>query len=254
MLNNARQAQMKQYIQSKGTVTVQDLMDQFHVSDMTVRRDLSHLENIGLVKRVHGGAIYLPDRDKDILLSVREDSQKQEKERIAEKASSLVNDGDSVLLDAGTTTLEIAKKFLGRKNITVVTNAINIASILLQNPNIEIVMTGGDVRHSTQSLVGHATVQFLQALRVDHAFIGCSGLSMERGLMNSNMAEGEIKRTMMQIAEKVYVVADHTKFEATSFSVFASWERVDAIITTEELDSQYKDQFEAKLRPHLILV
>ncbi len=253
MLNNTRQLQMKELIVKNGSMSVQQLMEHFHVSDMTVRRDLIQLEKLGTFKRVHGGVVYSEELGEDILLSVREDSQTHEKEQIAEKAVSFVHDGQSVLLDAGSTTLEIAKKLLARRNITVITNAINVAAVLSQNVNVQIIMTGGDLRHSTQSLVGPATVQFLQELQVDHAFIGCSGLSLERGLMNSNLVEGEVKRTMMSVSRHVFVVADHTKFEQTAFNTFARWDHVEAIITSKQVKEEYKRGFETRAQPQLIL-
>ncbi|RNB88649.1 DeoR/GlpR transcriptional regulator [Brevibacillus nitrificans] len=254
MLNSTRQIQMKEFIEKQKNVTVQQLIEHFRVSDMTVRRDLVQLEKLGTFKRVHGGVVYTEDLEEDILLSIREDSHKPEKERIAEKAVSLVLEGQSVLLDAGSTTLEIARKLLAQKNITVITNAINIASLLSQNVNLQVIMTGGDVRHSTQSLVGPTTVQFLRQLQVDHAFIGCSGLSQQRGLMNSNMVEGEVKRTMMTVTRHVYVVADHTKFEQTAFNRFAGWEHVDAVISTTQVKEEYQREFQEKESPKLILV
>ncbi|KQL49619.1 hypothetical protein AN963_07795 [Brevibacillus choshinensis] len=254
MLNSTRQIQMKEYIEKKKNVTVQQLIEHFHVSDMTVRRDLIQLEKLGSFKRVHGGVVFTEDMEEDILLSIREDSHKQEKERIAEKAASLVQEGQSVLLDAGSTTLEVARKLLSLSNITIITNAINVASLLSQNVNLQVIMTGGDVRHSTQSLVGPTAVQFLRRIQVDHAFIGCSGLSLGRGLMNSNMVEGEVKRTMMTVTRHVYVVADHTKFEQTAFNTFAGWDHVDAVISSIQVKEEYQREFEAKGHPRLILV
>jgi DeoR family fructose operon transcriptional repressor len=259
-LNNVRQAQMKELITSLRSVTVQELIDRFKVSDMTIRRDLAYLEELGVIKRVHGGAIYIEDGkledgpEEDIPVSVREDMDKHLKQRIARKAVSFIQEGDSILLDAGSTTLEIARELLLHKNITVITNALNISLLLTQNQNIQIIMASGDVRHPTQSTVGPATIDFLKTFQVEYAFIGCSGLSCERGLTNSNMAEGAVKRTMMKIANNVCVVADHTKFNHSSFNRFASLDDVDTIITTQELDEKILNQLKERHKPEILLV
>ncbi len=253
MLNSTRQLQMKEYIQEKKNVTVQELMEYFHVSDMTVRRDLIQLEKLGTFKRVHGGVAHV-EGEKDFLLPFSEDSNLQAKSRIAERAASIVQDGQSVLLDAGSTALEVARALATRSNITVITNSIPAASLLSQNVSLQVMMTGGDILHASQSLIGYTAVQFLRRLQVDHAFIGCKGMSMERGLMNANMAEGEVKWTMMNVSRQVYVVADHTKFERTAFHVFAGWDQVDAIISTDQVKESYQRDFEAKGKAQLILV
>lgn len=254
MLNSTRQIQMKAYIQQKKNVTVQELMEHFNVSDMTVRRDLIQLEKLGIFKRVHGGVVYREEQEEGFLPSKPDDSHKKEKERIAEKAASFVQPGQSVLLDAGSTALEVARALLSRTDITVITNAVHVASLLSQNAKLQVIMTGGDVLHATQSLVGPATVQFLRRLQVDHAFIGCSGISLERGLMNSSMAEGEVKWTMMNVSRQVHVVADHTKFERTAFHIFAGWDCVDAVISTAQVKEAYQRAFAGKEQPQLILV
>lgn len=246
---------MKDLIASLRNVTVQELIDRFKVSDMTIRRDLAYLEELGFIKRVHGGAIYIEGgEEEDIPISVREDMDKHLKQRISRKAMSIIQEGDSILLDAGSSTLEIARELLSRKNITVITNGINISQLLTKNQDIQIIMACGEVRHSTQSMVGPATIDFLKTFQVEHAFIGCSGISFERGLTNSNMAEGAVKRTMMEIANNVCVVADHTKFERNTFNRFASLDDVDKIITTKELDVKIVNHFKDVHKPEILLV
>lgn len=249
---NIRQMEMKDYISQKKKVSVQEMIEQFQVSDMTVRRDLSSLESLGYVKRIHGGAIYVKN-EIDIPLSIRGDTGIPFKERIAERAQSLIKEGDFVILDAGSTTLEIARKLLARRQLTVITNSVDISYLLSDNPNIDVIMPGGDLRHSTHSLVGPVTVQFLRALKVDHAFIGCSGISLERGLMNSNMAEAEVKKVMMQVANQVTVVADYTKFSEITLLGFQPIDRVNTIITNAELADEIKGSF-SDLKTEMIYV
>lgn len=245
---------MKDFIAFNKTVTLQQLMNEFQVSDMTIRRDLDILEKFGFIKRVHGGAIYIEQND--IPISIREDTQRELKERIADQACSFIKDGDAIALDAGSTTLEIAKRLLLKSQLTVLTNAINIAALLTKNTitNNQIILAGGPVIPATQSTVGEVAASFLKRFQVNHAFIGCSAISLEKGLMNSNMAEGEMKQGMMEIADRVYVVADETKFTKTSFNTFASFEKVDAIITTKGLDEKIKKEIRERTKIELILV
>lgn len=243
---------MKEYISLKKKVSVQDMIDQFKVSDMTVRRDLNSLESLGYIRRIHGGAIYIK-KGMDIPLAIREDIGTPFKERIAEKAQSFIHEGDFVILDAGSTTLEIARKLLAKKHLTVITNAVNISYLLSGNPNIDVIMPGGDLRHSTHSLVGPVTAQFLRSLQVDHAFIGCSGISLERGFMNSNIAESEVKKVMMKVADQVTVVADYTKFSEATLIGFEPIDQADTIITNTELDDEIKNRF-SHLRTKMIYI
>lgn len=210
------------------------------------------MEKLGYIKRVHGGAIFLKE-EKDIPLSIREDLRTPLKKRIAERAESFIHEGDFVILDAGSTTLEIARKLLTRKNLTVITNAINRSYMPFDNQNIDVIVPGGDLRHSTDSLVGPATVQFLQSLQVNHAFIGCSGISLRRGFMNLNMVESEVKKATIEVADRITVVADYTKFSEITLISFAPFHQVDSIITNNELDNKMKERLSC-LRTKLIYV
>ncbi|WP_163537443.1 DeoR/GlpR family DNA-binding transcription regulator [Gracilibacillus sp. YIM 98692] len=251
MVGNKRQMEMIQFIKERINVTTQELMEQFNVSDMTIRRDLKKLEDDGHIIKFHGGAT-IKEKDSsspvsaeefsnyDISTQIRSASYIEEKRRIASKAVSMIEDGESILLDAGTTTFEIAKQLGEKKHLTVVTNGINIAHYLLGKPHINVIIPGGDMRPSSESLVGPATVDFLSKLTVDQAFIGSAGISLERGFSNSNMIEGSIKSTMIKIAAKSHIVADPSKFQHNTLYVYANFEDVTSIITNKELDEKIK--------------
>lgn len=141
-----------------------------------------------------------------------------------------------------------------KNQLTILTNAINIAALLTKNNNIQVILAGGKIIPATQSAVGEVTSSFLKRFQVNYAFIGCSAISLEKGLMNTNMAEGEIKQRMMEIADRVFVVADETKFTRTSFNTFSSLEKADAIITTAGLNKELQKDIKKGMKIELIIV
>lgn len=237
MLSVERQAMIAQLVKQQQLVKVTDLMERFEVSDMTIRRDLSVLEQRGLIKKIYGGAVLVDTgegTDQDVNLAVRAAEFTHFKQEIGQCAATFVEADDVILIDAGTTTLEFAKAIRNFAGLVVVTNSLPIASELAERTS-SLLFAGGIVRPSTHSTVGPKTKDFLSDLRVSKLFLGASSLSMDQGLMNSNLYESEIKRTMMAAADKVFVLADASKFGSKSYHVFAQWSEVDVLITDQRV-------------------
>jgi DeoR family fructose operon transcriptional repressor len=217
------------------------------VSENTVRRDLERLEKMGILKRTHGGAVLLEEaRDIDDLdwLS-RQNKMVKEKERIGLSAAELIQDGEAIILDAGTTTIQVAKKIQNKHNITVCTNAVNIAIELLFNKSITIILTGGILREISQSLVGSLAEDFLNgSIHVDKMFLSAGGISAERGVTNANIIEVPIKRAMINAAKEVILVVTHDKVGKISFTQVIPTEKIDIIITDKCDDNSVVEELQ----------
>lgn len=224
---NARQRQIHEQIAQSGEVRISELSERHGVTEMTIRRDLEKLEESGSVRRTFGGAIYVY---RDVALQDRTGMHTDEKVRIGRHAASLIAPGESVFLDGGTTTLQIARALKSGQQITVVTNALNIASELASK-QIPTIMTGGMLLESTHSLVGPIAAQSLSGMAFDRAFLGATGLSEAHGFSNSNLYEAEIKRIAVRQAKETTVVLDRTKFGARVLVSFAGLEDVKRIVT-----------------------
>lgn len=224
---NARQRQIHEYIAQSGEVRIAELSERYRVTEMTIRRDLEKLEEGGSVKRTFGGAIYVY---RDVALQERSGMLTGEKEQIGRLAASLIAPGESVFLDGGTTTLQIARALPPGLRITVVTNALNIAAELSAK-QIPAIMTGGMLHGPTLSLIGPIAAQSLAGMAFDRAFLGATGLSDTHGFSNSNLYEAEIKRLAIRQAADVSVVLDHSKFGARVLVSFAALGDVRRIVT-----------------------
>lgn len=221
---------------ARRVVPVSDLSWMLSVSTRTIRRDLTELERRGLVRRVHGGATLAEMADfDDPSIEDREVSFVDEKQRIGKAAASLIRRRDCILLDSGTTTLEVARYLPQDYDLTVVTTTLPIANELAQRDDINLVMIGGSYYEAARAFVGPLTEQNLRVISADIAFISCVGIDLTRGLTNTNLFEST-KRVMMEVARKSVVVADRSKFGKRALAIFGVLEDVDAIVTDSGLD------------------
>lgn len=165
-----------------------------------------------------------------------------QKERIAQEAATWVQDDDSILLTPGTTNMMLAQRLVDKKRLTIVTNAVNIAVFLSQNSEHDVMLIGGRLRRKSQASVGTMAQQSLQQIRVDKLFLGVDGIDIHDGLTTPNLEEASVNRTMMAIAGKIIVVADHSKFGKVTFSHIASLDRVDVIITDCDLPQEIAEK------------
>ncbi|HYF91145.1 MAG TPA: DeoR/GlpR family DNA-binding transcription regulator [Symbiobacteriaceae bacterium] len=211
--------------------TVTELSSLLGVSTVTVRRYLDLLEKEGLVRRTRGGAFMNEGLVEEPSFGSKQVRFIAEKQRIAQAAVATVQDGDTIALNAGTTTWEIARCLRSRQNLTVVTNSISIASVLVDSPGIRLVVTGGILRERSQALVGPIAEAALRGIFVSKAFLGVNGISLSHGLTTPNMEEAQINRVLMRVAQSVTIVADHSKFERVSFSLIASVSEIGGVIT-----------------------
>lgn len=221
-----------------GRVDVAALAADLDVTAETIRRDLTTLERHGLLRRVHGGAIPVERLGFEPALAVRDTVLQAEKERIAKAALDELPQEGAVLLDAGTTTGRLADVLPTDRELTVVTNAIPIATKLATRRNLTVLLVGGRVRGRTMAAVGEWAAQLLRDTFVDVAFLGANGVSAERGLTTADTTEAAAKRAMMASARRTVVLADHTKVGNDQFARFGSLEDVDVLITDSGLDDQ----------------
>jgi DeoR/GlpR family transcriptional regulator of sugar metabolism len=237
MLSEQRHQAILELLNREGSITVAHLVNRFDVSDMTVRRDLELLARKGLLRRVHGGAVSARGRSFEPAYLLRSASHQEEKARIGQAAAALVEDGDSIALDVGTTTLEVARRLVGRRNLTIITPSFHIASLLAEQPDIRIILTGGIVRPGELSLVGELAQRALQDFFVDKLFLGIGGLHLEAGLTEFNLEDALVKKAMLGRAKETIVVADATKFGRVAFAAVGPLQTVKRIVTDSLIDA-----------------
>ncbi|AEF38753.1 DeoR/GlpR family DNA-binding transcription regulator [Hoyosella subflava] len=245
MFAEERHQRIVELTRTNGRVDASELASTFGVSIETIRRDLATLERHGLIKKVHGGAMPLDYLGGEPALAVRDTVMTGEKERIVKTAFAEIPNEGSVLIDAGTTTSRLAEIWPSDRDLTVVTNALPIASALAFRPRTTVLMTGGKVRGKTLATVDDWALQALASTYVDVAFIGANGISAERGLTTPDIGEAAAKRAMISAARRVVVLADHTKFGNDCLSRFADLSSVDLIITDTGLDHRIATEIEA---------
>jgi len=246
MFEEERLQLMSEYVQNNTRATVQELCTLFGVSESTIRRDLKELEKRNLIKRTHGGAVNIDFVSFEPSYNEKTDKHSTEKELIAKKAAELIEDGDSIIIDAGTTTFYLAAELSKFKNLTVVTNSITLAQQLANIKDINIVTIGGMLRKNTMAVVGPIAEESLNSIRVDKAFIGTNAIDISAGLTTPNMLEASIKQKMISVANKVYILADNSKFERVSFAKFGKLSDIDACITGDNLPESIKRDFQSK--------
>lgn len=233
-LANERLQQIEHLIKERQHIRVAELSETLGVSEPTIRRDLQKLETMGRVRREHGGAMALEESAPELPILLRGVECAEEKRRIGQAAARQIKDGETIFLGSGTTTLEVARNLDDKKNLTVITNALTIATQLANNPHINVIITGGVLRHSELSMIGHIVEQTLKELHADKAIISMRALNMSEGLTNDNVLETMTDRLIIQFAQEVILVADHTKFGRVATGVVAPITAVHKIVTDDQ--------------------
>lgn len=245
MIAEERRAILLKELNENGYVQATELASRLNLSAATIRRDFSFLEKQGLCFRKRGGAVRSAQGvTLELPYEIKQSQRIAEKKRIAEAAAKLVQDGDTLILDAGSTTYAIALLLLSKQRITVVTNDLQIARSLASNPNIRLICTGGIARASVFSLQGSQVESFIKNLRVDKTFLGADAIHSDHTVTNVNFEEVPIKQAMLHAASQVYLVADSTKFEKTGFVKVCELSDVDAIITDSGIPKDKLAQLE----------
>jgi DeoR family transcriptional regulator of aga operon len=239
LLVEERRRRILELLDKQERATVDELADRFGVSTVTIRGDLDVLADSGSLVRSHGGALKRLDHQ-DVPIAVKETLHHGEKVRIGHAAARLIRDGETIILDSGTTTAEIARqlKFLKLKSLTVITNALNIAMELANLPYIRVIMIGGILRQMSYSTVGPQAEQILRALNADRLFLGVDGLDPDVGLTTPDVLEAQLNAVMIRVSREVIAVADSSKFFRRSLSLIAELSEVSRVITDEGADPQ----------------
>jgi DeoR family transcriptional regulator, aga operon transcriptional repressor len=247
LLAEERRRAVLQVVNREGRITISDLTSRFDVSAVTARADLDVLGRAGRVLRSHGGAVRLAEPEFDAPLDVKGSLHHEEKVRIAAAAAGLVRAGQTILLDSGTTSLELARALnQSGMNLTVVTHALNVASELSHSPQITLMMIGGVLRQISQSFVGPQAQNTLSKLHVDHLFLAVDGLDLEVGPCTPDVLEAELNTTMIRIAKQTTVIADASKIGRPSLSVIAPLTSVHRVITDRRIVPEQAAALEAK--------
>lgn len=235
MLLNQRREKIYAMIREDGHAKVASLSKIFNVTEVTIRQDLEALELEGLVIREHGGA-YLKDHDMNVRkFELLNKDNMMQKQLIARKAIEYIEDGDTIILDSGSTTTEIAKQISGYQNLTVITNALNIAIILGGQAGINVVVTGGEFKAPTISLTGQKAADFFQNIHVDKLFLATAGVAVKTGLTYPGISDICVKKAMIDSANTVFLVADSSKLGKKSFASLGSISIIDFLITDSDI-------------------
>lgn len=238
----ARHHRLLYLLRSEGEVTVGELSRTLQVGTATIRRDLHSLAQRGQIVRTYGGAVL----GGGYRTQAPRDSGALAKRYIGVAAAQLVRSGQTVVITGGSTTMELARQLVGRYRLTVITNALNIASVLQDDEQIEVIVTGGVIRRGMHSLLGHLTEIAAAELRADTLFMGIPAISPEEGLMSDYMPEVLTDRAVRQMAQRVVVLADSSKFQRVAPAYVFGLDEVDTIVTDEGIDSDLAGKLEAR--------
>ncbi|MEO8061121.1 MAG: DeoR/GlpR family DNA-binding transcription regulator [Pseudomonadota bacterium] len=242
-----RRRKIRGMLEERAQITVVELAEKFSVSAVTIRADLVALDEIGALVRVHGGA--LPRRESDELpIDIKQNMHRAEKLRIAVAAVAHIHEGETVLLDSGTTTAEIAKLIRGLKfqSLNVITNALNIAVMLASAPFINLIIPGGVLRRRSWSLSGPPAENAMRELQADTLFLGVDSLDPEVGVMTPHVLEAQLNAQMIRIARKVIAVTDSSKLLRRNLSVISPVDTVDLLITDKGADARAIEAIRAR--------
>lgn len=245
MYAEERQRLIADSARADGRVEVALLAVELDVTPETIRRDLSRLERLGQLKRVHGGAIPFDHLGFEPDVGARDVTMTAEKERIAKAALAELPEQGAILLDAGTTTARLAASLPDDRELTVVTNALDIAILLAPLSNLTVLMIGGRVRGRTMAAVDAWAERVLRDLYVDVAFVGTNGVSLERGLTTPDVTEAAIKRLMIAACRRAVLVSDHTKVGNDHLVRFADLDSIDTLVTDSGIDIDLRESIEA---------
>jgi DeoR family transcriptional regulator of aga operon len=233
MLNEERQRAILEMLNRDGRVLVVDLAKRFRTSQVTIRKDLDTLDVSGRIHRTHGGALSIRvSALDDPTLREKEKLHRKEKARIAVAAARMVNEGQVAILDSGTTTTSIARALRNFQNLTIITNSVNIAAEL-SGSTLEVILTGGNLRKNSFSLVGPIAEETVHRLNADILFLGVDGFDVQYGLSTPNLLEAKVNRAMMDISKVTVVVCDSSKFGRRSLSLIAPPSSVRHVITDQ---------------------
>lgn len=235
---NARQHRILDYINRNGSAQIKELNTVHEVSEATIRRDFDDMARMGLIERVHGGAVRVNSTTFERAHSEKMTLMLSEKMRIAAYAASLVENGDSIFLDSGTTTYFIARELYQHQDLTIVTNNLDIAQSVQFDPTTSLIVTGGMRREQYSVLIGSLAEQSIRDFCVDKAFMGCDAIDPAAGVYNTNFLEVGVKRRIVKCGKKTILVTDSSKFYRKALAKVCDLDEIDMIVTDDGLDDE----------------
>ncbi|MBQ6335284.1 MAG: DeoR/GlpR transcriptional regulator [Erysipelotrichaceae bacterium] len=241
-----RQKEMLEYIERKGSVRNEELLDKFNISIQTLRRDLDIFEKQGQISKVYGGVVY--DKKQDSISSVgpvskRNESFTEEKEYVGKLAASLVEDGDVIFIDSGSTVYRMLHYMKDLKNVTVISHCLDVMNELRYMPNLTGICVGGVIQQEYGTFIVDSS---FYPYNYNKAFISTVGISTSKSLTNTNLYEGAMKRHVISQSNASYIVADHSKFDLVAYNHFADFSGIKAIITDQRPSEKYMNFFESR--------
>lgn len=241
----SRRKDIMNRIQETGEVLVTALSKEFGVSEVTIRNDLEYLETKNLLIRARGGAIYpenLVGIDQRITEKIKINAH--QKMIIGKRAASLINEGDTIIIDSGSTTAEIVKNLGGMRQLNVITNALNIANSLMAFPNINVIIPGGYLRQNSLCLIGPLAEKNLRSFFVDKVFLSTDGFDTRRGIFTPNIDEAHLNTIMIEISKQVILVTDSSKFKRKSLAFICSVDKIKTVLTDSGIPDDDKKRLE----------
>lgn len=243
MLAQERYNVILEMLEMNKIVKVPELCEKFNVSIETVRRDLEFLEQEGKLKRVYGGAVLNNKSSAEPSYSTRSTKNAKEKVTIGKKTAELISDGETLMIDLGTTTLEVARHLKNKKNLTVITNCMTIAQELVDVPTFRVILPGGILRPNELALSGFISEQFMKEFNVDKTIIGVGGITIETGVSDYHLEETRVRKIMIDKGKQIIAVADHSKFGIKALVNVCSINEVDVIVTNDKLKSSIANEY-----------
>lgn len=230
MALNPRRDQIVRIVSHRKQVSVGELTERLGVSEVTIRKDLARLQDEGLLLRTHGGAVAAEDRERNRNLSLRRREAVEAKRAIARRARELVREGDTLFIDSGTTCNLLAEELVGM-DLSVVTNSLEVLLTLQDSDGINLICVGGSLRRAARSFIGPSALETLRQYRVDTCFLGTTGFSSDCVFSSQNVIESQVKRQALSVAQRKVVLADRSKWGTQAFSVFATADEIDLVVT-----------------------
>lgn len=233
-------------LNTQGKVIVTDLSREFDVTEETIRRDLEKLDNEGHAKKTYGGAVINQNLNIDLPFNVRKRTNVELKQKIAEKIAEMIHDGDYIMLDASSTAIYVAKSILERKNITLITNSVEIMLELADKSDWNILSTGGSLKKGALSLVGASAERMIRGFHVDLAVCSSKGIDLNMGVTDSNEKDSEIKRAIFGAANRKILAVDSTKFDKITFVHVCDMADIDVVVTDSQPSERWIEHFKDK--------
>lgn len=238
MALSQRQQQVLKWVQREGFAAIEALADNFRVTPQTIRRDINALCDQGLLRRYHGGAGLPQSSVENIAYSARQILHLEEKRRIATLAARHIPNHASLFINIGTTTEEVAKALRHHESLRVITNNLNVATILCENPGCEVIVAGGVVRHRDRGITGEATIEFIRQFKVDFSVIGISGIENDGFLLDFDYREVRVAETIITNSRQALLVADHSKFNRNALVRLCHLSEIHALFTDQPVPAE----------------